>query len=290
MPVYNAERYVVEAIESILAQTFRDFEFLIIDDGSTDRSLQILRKYERQDARIRLISRRNTGIVIALNEMVGLARGVFIARMDADDIAYAVRFERQVEHLRRNPECVVVGAKVLLVDSKGAPICEWCHEQTHQEVDDAHLGRGWPMVHPAVMMRREAVLKLGGYRPRYYTIEDRDLFLRLAEIGTVANLPDTLLKYRKHVQSICHRFSRTQQELERLLTVETRARRRLPPESAARPKSPTSPTSDNHAVWAWWALGAHNVKTARRHAVRSLVQRPLSFDSWKLLACSVRGH
>ena len=100
MPVYNATRYLAEAVESILGQTFRDFEFLITDDGSTDRSLAILKRYAAQDARIRLWSRPNAGYVVRLNEMLHQARGDLIARMDADDVALPERFARQVEFLR----------------------------------------------------------------------------------------------------------------------------------------------------------------------------------------------
>ena len=119
MPVYNAKRYLGEAVESILSQTFRDFEFLIIDDGSTDRSLAILQRYAAQDARIRLSSEPNAGYVVRLNEMLHQARGDLIARMDADDVALPERFARQVEFLRSHPEVDVVGGAHENIDSKG---------------------------------------------------------------------------------------------------------------------------------------------------------------------------
>ena len=116
LPVHNCERYVAEAIESILAQTFTDFEFLIVDDGSTDGTLPILNRFAARDSRIRVISRPNTGIVGALNEMLGLARADLVARMDADDVALPVRFERQVRYLDEHPECVMVGSRVTIID------------------------------------------------------------------------------------------------------------------------------------------------------------------------------
>ena len=119
MPVYNAKRYLEEAIESILGQTFRDFEFLIIDDGSTDRSLAILKRYAAQDARIRLSSRTNAGYVVRLNEMLHQARGDLVARMDADDVALPERFAQQVEFLRSHPEVDVVGGAQERIDSNG---------------------------------------------------------------------------------------------------------------------------------------------------------------------------
>src|SRR5688572_25740567 len=110
MTVYNTERYVREAVESILGQTFRDFEFIIIDDGSTDSAPAILREYADRDPRIRLVSRPNTGIVRAANEGIALARGNYLARMDSDDVALPHRFEKQVRYLNEHPACVLVGA------------------------------------------------------------------------------------------------------------------------------------------------------------------------------------
>src|SRR5258707_12307786 len=165
MPVYNSERYVEQAVESILRQTFADFEFLITDDGSTDSSLAQLRRYAARDARIRLTSRPNTGCVKALIEMVPLARGKYIARMDADDISMPERFERQVQFLEQNPECVAVSSKVLLMDPDGARMKYAGEKQTHEEIDSAHLrAEGGAMSHPAVRIR-SAALRASGAVP-----------------------------------------------------------------------------------------------------------------------------
>jgi glycosyltransferase involved in cell wall biosynthesis len=117
MPTYNPGHYVSEAIESILAQTFTDFEFLISDAGSTDGSLDVMRRYAESDPRIRLTIQPKAGIVRALNEMIAQARGDLIARMDGDDIALPGRFERQVAYLNDHPECVLVGSRVLIIDA-----------------------------------------------------------------------------------------------------------------------------------------------------------------------------
>ena len=165
MPVYNAERYVAEAIESILAQTFGDFEFLIVDDGSTDRSRSILEGFAARDARIRLISRPNTGIVGALNEGLAAARGELVARMDADDVAMPERFERQVRYLDDHPECVVVGSRVTVIDPDGDPLTVLTDMLTHEQIDRGLLaGIGAAMYHPAVMYRKSVVLGIGAYR------------------------------------------------------------------------------------------------------------------------------
>jgi glycosyltransferase involved in cell wall biosynthesis len=202
MPVYNAKRYVAEAIESILGQTFRDFEFLIIDDGSTDGSLAILKRYAGCDARIRLWSGPNAGYVPRLNEMLALARGDLVARMDADDVSLRDRFGRQVEFLRAHPEVDVVGTGQQCIDSRGYTLTDWCFPLGHDEIQECALAGTGPISHPAVMMRREAVLAAGGYIVELMPAEDFDLWLRMGEHGQLANLPDILVRYRMHEQSV----------------------------------------------------------------------------------------
>ena len=112
MTVWNTERFVAEAVESILNQTYRDFEFLILDDGSTDRTPEILRAYAAKDDRIRLWTEPHRGLVRSRNDILDKSRGSFIAVMDADDVALPLRFERQIEYLNAHPECVAVGSRV----------------------------------------------------------------------------------------------------------------------------------------------------------------------------------
>ncbi|MDB5298873.1 MAG: glycosyl transferase family 2 [Phycisphaerales bacterium] len=291
MPVYNAQRYLASAVDSVLAQTFGDFELIVVDDGSKDDSLTILRQFESRDPRVRVLSRPNTGIVGALNDGLKLARGEFVARMDADDLCLPERFARQVAYLRTRPECVLVGSQVLLIDPDDAPIClKSDTKYTHEEIDHWHLNRGWPVVHPSIMMRRDAVEKIGGYREEYKWLEDTDLFLRLAEVGKLANLPDTLLRYRLHFQSICHTHNDEQGPLKLRLYEETRRRRGMKLEQDARPMPAVKSDGEQHRLWAWWALGAGNVATARKHAFKTFRKAPLSFESWRVMACAVRGH
>ncbi len=289
MPVHNAERYLREAIESILNQTFRDFEFVVVDDGSTDRCPGILRDFASRDSRIRILSRPNTGIVGALNDGLALCSADLIARMDADDIALPQRFAEQIRYLNEHPDCVLVGSRVLLIDRENAPIRQWVDELTHDEIDRAHLARGWPVVHPTVMMRRQALNQLGGYREQYATLEDMDLFLRLAEIGRLANHPMVLLKYRQHFNSICHTNSNRQSSLRDAILNETSQRRGIPNQPSAPPPPPRT-EAESHRLWAWWALNAGHTATARKHALRALRHRPFSKDAWRLTYCALRGH
>lgn len=212
--------------------------------------------------------------------------------MDADDVCEPDRFERQVAFLRAHPECVLVGSRVLLTDPAGLPIQETCDELTHDQIDHAHLTRGWPVVHPAVTMRADAVRRVGGYRDAYNTLEDLDLFLRLAEVGKLANLPDVLLRYRQHFGSVTHRKEAEQNRIRQAIYDETAVRRggipAPPPDKPIRTR-PRRPF-EQHRLWAWMALKGGHVQTARKHALATLRRSPWHLDHWKLMACAIRGH
>jgi glycosyltransferase involved in cell wall biosynthesis len=294
MPVYNAKSHVAEAIESILNQRLGDFEFLIFDDGSTDGSIDVLKHYESLDPRIRLFSRPNKGLVTTLNELIDQARGEFLARMDADDIALPERFGRQVDYLRAHPEYVLVGSRVLLIDPEGDPLCDWCTLEDQDAIDARFLTceRITTISHPAVMMRRDAVLAIGKYRP-FEVIEDIDLFLRLSEYGRITNLPEVLLKYRIHAGNIS-KTATYHKIIDRVygeIASDARRRRNLA-ELPTLPESPhveTSITAEREK-WAWWALTAGHVRTARKHARWVLANAPFSIRSWNLAYCALRGY
>jgi glycosyltransferase involved in cell wall biosynthesis len=294
MPVCNAERYVAEAVENILGQTLGDFEFLI-EDNSTDGTTEILRRYAARDPRIRLEVRPKRGLVAVLNDQIDRARGEFLARMDADDIALPGRFEKQVAYLRAHPECVLVGCRVWEADAEGDPLCEFPTLGGHEEIDAYHFRmKGPALVHPSVMMRRGAVLAVGKYR-NLPIIEDLDLFLRLAEHGRLARVPEFLLMYRIHSDNA----SRTESHAERaygvLCEILTDAYRRRglpvtlpPPPPLPLPLGP--PSLERDWAWAWRSLNSGIPRTARKYARRVLARRPLSPDSWKLMYCALRGH
>ena len=293
MTVYNAERYLAEAVESILNQTFGDFEFIIIDDGSADRSLGILRGYEARDPRVRVISRPNTGIVTAANEGMGAARGRYIARMDADDRAVPERFAKQVAYLDARPDCVLVGSRVMIMDPYGSPAAESGHALDHEAIEAELLTvrGGWALVQPSVMMRTEAVREVGGYRGRHNVSEDHDLFVRLAEIGRVANLPDVLLWYRRHYKSVTHTLYDQQREVKERILREAYERRGMPwpKDWAFEPWRPPS-ESEQLRQWGWAALKARNVTVARKHARGAVRAAPWSLEAWRLMYCAMRGR
>jgi glycosyltransferase involved in cell wall biosynthesis len=291
MPIHNAEQTLVEAVESILAQTFRDFELIAVDDGSTDRSLTILQDFARRDPRVRIISRPNTGIAGALNDAIASARGEFLARMDADDISLPTRFEKQVEYLKAHPECVLLGSRVLLVEPYGTPMYVTDHETDHAGIADQLLrGVGWAVVHPAAMMRADAVRSAGGYRADRVPIEDLDLFLRLTEIGKAANLSEVLLHYRQHLESTNHKRFHEQEAKKRACVADAYTRRgaSLPAGWKPPPRHQLS-TQAEISQWAWTALKHHHLPAARRHAWSVMRIRPLAISSWRLMYCTLRG-
>ena len=199
LPVYNAEVYVREAVESILAQTFTDFELIIINDGSTDGSGVILRELAARDARIVLIERPNDGYVSALIKGIEIARADLIARMDADDVSMPERFALQHARMVQEPELAVLGSFIRVMDKAGNIIRLLERPLTRKAIAHCLEYSGCPVAHPAVMMRRGAVLKAGGYRKAFSPAEDYDLWLRMSDLGyAIANLPQPLLNYRWH--------------------------------------------------------------------------------------------
>ena len=290
LAVYNGDRYLRSAVDSVLGQTFANFELIAIDDGSTDATRAILEGYAARDPRVRVVSRPNRGLTNTLNEGLALARAPYLARMDADDLCLPERFAKQVAHLDAHPDCVLVGSRVLAIDPDGLPIRHMAEERTHEQIDHAHLNRGWPVVHPAVMMRVDAVRQVGGYRDEYNTLEDTDLFLRLAEVGRLANLPDVLLHYRQHFGSVTHTRAARQHELRQALYDDAHARRGQPPAPRLPPPPPPLPRAEQHHSWAWAALKNGYRQTARKHAVETVRRAPFSSKSWRVLACSLRGH
>src|SRR5687767_502933 len=183
MPVYNADRFVAQTVNTIINQTFHDYEFIIINDGSTDRSHEILQDYAARDPRIRLVSRPNTGYVVALNEGLALARGTFVARIDADDLADPRRLELQVARMRSEPDLVALGSNANAMDEDGRMLGDYDVPSTHEEIEANHLRGSSSIHHPAVMLRPEAVRRVGGYRREFMPCEDFDLWLRLGEVG-----------------------------------------------------------------------------------------------------------
>lgn len=207
MSVCNNAGYLALAIKSILAQTAGDFEFLIVDDGSTDESGAIIDHFAAHDSRIRPLHQPNTGLIASLNRIVGLARGDLIARMDGDDIALPGRFEAQLAFLNANPSVGVLGTGCTVIEEDGRPSHYKFENVTSVDAVLNDLQNGPPLCHPSVMMRTGALRSVGGYHRAYRHCEDYDLWLRLSEHVSMANLPERLLLYRHSAGQVSNRHA-----------------------------------------------------------------------------------
>jgi len=204
MPVYNGERYLPQAIESILGQTLRGFEFIILNDGSTDGTASLIERFARVDSRIRVYHQENRGLVAAINRLLVLSQGPYVARMDADDISLPHRLEAQLSFLEANSSVALVGGAIELISDSNVPSRIVRYPTTDHDIRRV-LFRHNCFAHPAVMMRKDAVRAVGGYRSCFLPAEDYDLWLRLAERSKLANLRDPVLKYRIHPHQISSR-------------------------------------------------------------------------------------
>lgn len=205
MPVYNAAAYVREAIRGLQAQTFSDFEVVVVDDGSTDPTAAILREEARRDSRVRLLSHdRNRGLPTALNLAADVAQGEWLARQDADDISEPHRLERQVAFLTSHEEVGVVGGQMHEIDAGGQLRGTYRTPLSHGMIVWSELfGRAF--AHPTVMMRRRVLSFAPLYDPVWKDAEDVDLWIRLTGRTRFANLPDVLCRYRVHAESVTRR-------------------------------------------------------------------------------------
>lgn len=203
MCVYNGEAHLRAALESILEQTFTDFEFVIVDDGSTDSSWQMLTEYSREDSRITLIrNQENIGLTKSLNKGLKLAEGEYIARQDADDVSFPERFKKQVAFLDRHSEVVLVSCDIERINAEGCPIGKFQRGCQPELVFWYLLFYNRLAGHSQVMFRRESVMNIDGYCENYRYSQDYELWCRLVETGKIVILPEVLLQQRFHSQRV----------------------------------------------------------------------------------------
>jgi glycosyltransferase involved in cell wall biosynthesis len=202
MSCYNGGRWLGEAINSILVQTFGDFEFIVVDDGSTDDSLNIIKSFAERDSRIIVIAKPNTGLADSLNVGIAQANGMWIARLDVDDVALRQRFEKQLNYVRSFPDIVLAGSGCVIIDHESRELKTNKYPSSTRPLIRQMIMGGSQFPHSTAFYRAEAVRRLGGYRPRIYRAEDKDLWLRMSTIGEIGCLPEPLIKLRKHSESI----------------------------------------------------------------------------------------
>ena len=206
MTALNAERFIDEAIESILGQTYRNLELIIVDDGSTDRTRRRIRALAKRDIRIRAYRQKvNMGPSESSNFAITKARGAYIARMDADDISYPTRIQKQVDFLQKNRDVLVVGGQCDLINEHGESIGEKHFPLDHEHIRHALFTMN-PIQHPSCMYRSNVFKVLNiRYEKRYFVSHDLKILFKILSFGKLANIPDTVLQYRHRPDSITHK-------------------------------------------------------------------------------------
>lgn len=204
MPCYNGRRWLKAAIEGILVQTFKDFEFIIVDDGSKDNSLEIIKDYAARDSRIIVASKRNTGLADSLNFGLSLAKGVWIARMDCDDLCSPIRLQKQLDFVRARPSIILLGSGCTEINENGKVLKEYHYPPEHSALVDSMKRLKGFFPHSSAFYLADAAKKAGGYNPRFARAEDRHLWLELSRKGEIACLAETLIRVRIHPGQISH--------------------------------------------------------------------------------------
>lgn len=196
MPVHNGKKYVEESIRSCLDQTYQNVEIVVVDDKSTDGTLEIVQKLEKENPKLKVIPvEKQNGLGDVINIGIKAAKGKYIARLDADDVMYPTRLEKQVDFLEANSEVVALGGQIDIIDAIGKITGQW-----EYILDDEGIKNNQfiyqPFAHPAVTMRKSAIEKVGYYPEGIWKVEDVKFFFILSQVGKFANLPDKVIKYR----------------------------------------------------------------------------------------------
>jgi glycosyltransferase involved in cell wall biosynthesis len=252
MPVWNGEKFLREAVDSVLNQTFADWELILIDDGSTDATPEILRAYAKADSRVRAHRLDHAGIVVALNHGLAEAKGDWIARLDADDISEPIRLERQWEAVNRHPRAVLCHTGTALFGDAGI-MSGTTRLPRSRSFTALRLCYQCPITHSTVMFRREAALAVGGYRPEERHAEDFSLWGRLLAQGEFVALPEKLVRFRLHQQSVSRQNLELQQALARKIGVRhCREFMGLNEPDAVRANTLLLTPTRERKWWDWW--------------------------------------
>ncbi len=266
MSVFNGARWLQESIESILAQSFPNFEFIIVDDGSQDTSIEIIRRYAAADPRIRVIVKPNSGLADSLNVGIEAAQGEWIARIDADDIAMPNRLAMQLAHATRDEKCVALGSAWIRIDDQGrecgvvsVPVhCDQlCRLMVARRVN--------PIAHSSAFIRTAAVRAVGCYRTRIRRSQDFDLWLRLSEVGTLKAIDYPLVRIRAHAAQISNENGGLQQSVDARVALASFMLRR------DGLKDPVSEEATAEQFREFWHFVQDSVKANRYHEYRKFV-------------------
>jgi glycosyltransferase involved in cell wall biosynthesis len=301
MPVYNAERYITAALVSILKEEKIPLEIIVVNDGSTDRSLD--RVQELTDPRIRIVENQARGIATALNTGLAVAQGQFVVRCDADDLYPANRIAQQVEWLSQNPEFGAVCGSYAAIDPKGQVLVRF-RNGIHPEEITEELSAGYTRTHLCTYAIRTEILRsLGGFRPYFTTGEDIDLQLRLGEVCRVGYQPQLYYQYRLHQASITHTKSSVEREFFDEIARKFQAQRQtIGQDDLQRGTPPIPPKAGTHPALtaaqhiqkillcqAWYEHQAGQKRQALTTGVRSALLLPSNLATWKsVLALAIK--
>lgn len=293
MAVYNTAPYLQEALLSITRQSFGDFEFLVIDDGSSDGSTELLQAFAANEPRMMLTVRKNLGLVATRNELLNAARGALVAWMDSDDVSTVDRLALQASRFESDPELICLGGVAQCIDPDGNPMNLERYPLDHAGIV-VDQRKGGAMRFPTTMMRRQPALDVGGFRQPFSIGEDFDLLLRLSEVGKMANLPETIYLYRQHLSSVCatlgprwaayrdeilelarERRERGADRLQRGETVSI---------AAPEPANTRRLVSQTYSQWARYALMNGNRRLAWKYAKAAVTAQPMAPAVWKTVA------
>lgn len=231
MPAYNAEKYIKEAIDSILTQTYGDFELIVLNDCSRDSTEQIILSFA-DDRIVYLKNEQNMGVAATLNRGLSVAKGEYVARMDADDVSLPERFAQQVAYLDANPDVAVLGTNVETFNEDGPLFTGWSATDPAQMKVDLLFSCG--LAHPSVMMRRDVILELGSYDLAFEGLEDYECWCRVAENHQVTTLSQVLFRYRVHGAQVTKNPSAKYMERLRALKVRQLAQLGIAPDCPGR--------------------------------------------------------
>lgn len=276
MPIYNGQDYLIDAIASVVEQSFEQWEMICVNDGSSDQSPEILNWFRRQDSRIRVVHQSNAGIVEALNLGCRLSQAPLILRMDSDDIAMPNRMEIQLAYMQSHPDCVVCGGAIQEMDACGDPLGVEVLPSSHREIITNLLHRRTGHFHPTTLIRSDALRRENGYRSRFQWVEDHELWLRISRHGKLANLSEVVLWYRQHAASVCWQRATQQRELMNELLRQAYREREMPVPEGVILEQTIQRTQAGPGKWARAASRRGYATTAFKH-LRRLNQ---GNDSW----------
>jgi glycosyltransferase involved in cell wall biosynthesis len=281
LPVYNAKDYLKIACDSLFQSIFQDFEVIAIDDGSTDGSLEILHAISKNEPRLKILTQAHQGIVQALNYGISESKGTYIARMDADDISHPDRLEKQIAYLEGHPDAIAVGSWVRFIDDKNRPFFIYQTPIKNESIVAAlWQGNGGAMVHPSVLFRKSAMDAVGRYREAYRSLEDLDLYLRMIGKGSYYNLPEVLLDYRQHFQSVNYSSRHEARHKLHFQLMQEHCKNAGKPfptlTEAVHQKTP------DQIYWQWanWALESHFFSSAWIYAIKALATSSLKITTY----------